>query len=699
MDFQNLVGDLASIRASTKVPSLGLTALPTAPEPSSTPPRSPIRQHPHFLPSPNPYQSPFQPQASSPPDRPIEFRLLQNFIENLPVDKPSPFATDVFVESPSVKQKLVQKPIVYNEYDEEGGVIRWVEMGLALEDPPQHRMHCVMAGTSKVAVRNSEGQHYVDGDCAVWTRKYPAGWKGLYRNEAGELVEVEKIKTGPNTVWCFSAAAILLLDGFETRIECVVPKNLIDIAGVQYEVEPGWKDVVRCLKKEILVWPRPKIEEPPIAENTSSPKESPRRSRKAPKKGKMTQPGPDTLQSLPSQASQPPARPSPYELSPLRSQTSAQQTMEQASTHVISSVTEKGKGVVYLNQFNKNAVPHSPFNQLYQGHHTFGMNQTPPSSSHEVLASPSDIGNHGVEESNHDEMQEMVLTVPSTEAASHAHPQQHNVPSQVNDPFYKISSDQSNIHAQVVTHVPDSQSTVAAIVPGENQGPLPAQEQPKPKRKRAPSKNKQAQSMQDVPEQSVQTGEAAEVATPPSAAKRGRKRKESTGSTPARKNTPGSKTPAKRRASAKATVPAELSEDREDDEQGESTVATMATTQFGPSLASTQQFGQNFASTHQNRAYMPPGNNQTRPMTNPMPPAGNLAAYHYVPSLQPSMNQRLLSLFDEQRELWLIINQPGRVNGDPSILQRVQERLRQLDVERNYLLACLGQNVPGGAEH
>ncbi|PMD25372.1 hypothetical protein NA56DRAFT_699296 [Hyaloscypha hepaticicola] len=55
-----------------------------------------------------------------------------------------------------------QKPVCFKEYDEEGRVTRWVEMGLALEDRLQHHRHCVVAGTSKVAVHNIEGQHLVE---------------------------------------------------------------------------------------------------------------------------------------------------------------------------------------------------------------------------------------------------------------------------------------------------------------------------------------------------------------------------------------------------------------------------------------------------------------------------------------------------------------------------------------------------------
>ncbi|PMD23498.1 hypothetical protein NA56DRAFT_747343 [Hyaloscypha hepaticicola] len=686
-DFQTLVGDLAYIRAATQVPAFGLAALPTAPEPSTTPPGSPIRQHPSFQPSPAPYQSPFQPtpnthtsffepQVSPQPDRPIDVRLLETFIGNLPLHKPSPFKTEIFVESPTGKQRLVQKPVAFKETDEEGRVTRWVEMGLVSEDRLQHRRHCVVAGTSKVAVDNIEGQHFVDGDCAVWTRKYPEGWKGYYKNEAGETVEIEKIKTGPNTVWCFSATATVILDGVEACIECAVPKNLVDIEGVQYEVEPAWQDVVRCLKKAIEV--------PQVNESAPSPKKSPRRTRKAPNKGKMAQQNPDTLQSLPSQSS---AQPSSYALSPFASQTSAQRTTEQTSTHTIPSAMEKGKGVVRPNQFNENTIQHTPFNELPQGHHTVGMNPTPPSSSHEVLGSPLDFWNHGVEESSHDERQENVVTVPGIEAVGHAHTQDCNVPSQIVDPHYVIAADGSYIPSQGITHAPNSQSTVTAMVPERDQDPLPAQEQPKPKRKRAPPKKKQTQSMQDVPDHSVQTSEAAEAETPPSMAKRGRKRKDSSAaSTPAKKttaekNTPGTKTPAKRRASAKTTIPDEPSEKQEDGEQGESTAAILNNDTISP-----PQFGPGLPSTNQNQVSMPMRNNQTVPMTNPMPPAGSFGANRSILPPQQSRDQRLLSIFDQQRELWLIITEPGRVNKDPLQLQRVQHRLRQLDVERDYLL-------------
>jgi hypothetical protein len=566
MDFQALVSDLASIRASTEVPAFGLIALPAPTKSSNTPPGSPIRQHPTFQPSPEPYQSPFQ--APLPLDRPIHIRLLQKFIEDLPFDKPSPFKADLFVESPTVERKLVQKPICIREYDEKGRATRWVEIGLGLEDRPQHLRHCVVAGTSKVAVRNVQGQHFVDGDCAIWTRKYPSNWKGHYKHEAEELFEIKKLKD-LNTVWCFSAAATVLLEGVETRIECAVPKNFFDVDGVQYEVEPGWQDIVRCLKKAILVWPRSEIEGAPINEDTPSAKESLRRSRKA------------------------------------------------------------------------------------------------PSSSDVELASLLDIANHGVEESNVDERQENVVTVPGV------------------------------VIVPGITHVPNSQSTVADIVieRGQDPYPLPAQEQTEPKRRRASSKKKQPQSMQDVPDHSVQTSEAAEVETPPSTAKRGRKRKNSSAvSTPAKmttaeKNSPGTKTPAKRRGSAKTTIPGNPFEEQDNGEQGGSTGAIHDNDPVSPA-----QFGPNLPLPHQNRVSMPIGSNQTAPMTNSMHPAGSSGANRYIPHPQPpSRDQRLMSIFDEQRQLWLIMNQPGRVNNDPLHLQRVQERLRQLTVERDYLL---GYHLP-----
>jgi hypothetical protein len=160
------------------------------------------------------------------------------------------------------------------------------------------------------------------------------------------------------------------LEGVKTRIECAVPKNFFDVDGVQYEVEPGWQDIVRCLKKAILVWPQSKIEAP-INKDTPSTEESPRRS------------------------------------------------------------------------------------------------QSAPSPSHAVLASLLDIANYGVEESNLDERQENVVTVPGTEAAGHAHTQDCNVPSQIVGPLYQIATGGSYITSQGITQVPNSQSTVAAIIPSQ----------------------------------------------------------------------------------------------------------------------------------------------------------------------------------------------------------------------------------------
>jgi hypothetical protein len=49
---------------------------------------------------------------------PVEQLLLHKFINNLPTHSPSPFKTDIFVENPEQKRKLVERPVFLKERDQ-----------------------------------------------------------------------------------------------------------------------------------------------------------------------------------------------------------------------------------------------------------------------------------------------------------------------------------------------------------------------------------------------------------------------------------------------------------------------------------------------------------------------------------------------------------------------------------------------------
>jgi hypothetical protein len=130
-----------------------------------------------------PPRSPFQPPPTPPGPAVVQHLILRKFVEELP-DSPSPFKVDIFVESPAQARKLIERPVTFKG---EGTNARWVEKCLVLAEPEKYRAHCVMAATIKVDV-DMEGTAQAEGDCSVWTRKYPSGWEGVMKNEKGELV-------------------------------------------------------------------------------------------------------------------------------------------------------------------------------------------------------------------------------------------------------------------------------------------------------------------------------------------------------------------------------------------------------------------------------------------------------------------------------------------------------------------------------
>jgi hypothetical protein len=255
-----MMHEIGDIRANTQVPPLGLAPFQAAfvPEPPISPTHehlnlqsSPVREHAFFQPSPHRYKSPFQ---DMPSPLPVEQLLLHKFINNLPTHSPSPFKTDIFVENPEQKRKLVERPVFLKErdqYDEMAVPVRCVEMAMVYDKPPKHRAHCVMVGSSKIDT-DVPGQATVEFPCSVWTRKYPAGWDGIYLDEAGKLVNHEFNGRGRHLVWLYSAAACVVMQGVEKSIECVVPQKVVEFNGGQIDLEPAWEDVVNALKDECI---------------------------------------------------------------------------------------------------------------------------------------------------------------------------------------------------------------------------------------------------------------------------------------------------------------------------------------------------------------------------------------------------------------------------------------------------------------
>jgi hypothetical protein len=669
-----MMGEVADIRAATQVPNFGLNDFSASPGPSNLPPQSPIREHPIFQPSPQQYMSPFQ-EGSGPP---IEYRLLSNFVNNLCPDAPSPFKTEIFVECPTQKRALVQRPVSVREPDVNRGHTRWVEMRLVYDEPPKHRAHCVMAGSSKIVV-DYQGST-VEADCSVWTRKYPEGWQGIYQNDAGKLINYDEPIGSNDTVWVYSAAVCVQLGGDETSVECLVPKRVVEVDGIKYDLEPAWQDVVNALKLETSVWPRLPAQERTLIEDDPQPQESLERTPKTPRgRGR---PRKDKQATFPVQQ-------------PLPLQNYVPQAMEQQSmSHAIPASMDNGKSTTPPHHPNENPVPHyggyfEPANRP-QPHPFLGWNPLPLFSYHEGIPGRMDSG---VQQASHAHMQESAGPSQAAEPASHVGTEENSIPSQTVDavsqvpmdgnnmPYQVVNPapvDRSNTPSQVNSHIPSMQDTVASVIAQQHQDPLPGQEQSKPKRKRAPQKEKQTQSMQNVQEPSGQPGGAAEAETPPST-KAGTKRKNSTATrTPAKKTTaakktPATKTPAKKRSSSKATMSAQPSEGRDGgSEKGETAAAVQDNIpelpmQFGLQLPAVPSTG--FDTSRGMRM------NQLSP--------GSSRPNQYNQPGQPSIYQQLEYI---DREHMKLVNTLPQIGSNPTAAHTVQHRMAQLIMTRNQLL-------------
>jgi hypothetical protein len=189
--------------------------------------------------------------------------LLHDYIKSLPLDAPSPFKVAIFDENPSQKRGLVVKSVPIHEVDEKGHDHKWTEEGLVLEEPKRYRARCVITREHKIELQQGST---IEGICAVWTRKYPQGWQGLCQTNDGKIVEIKSadsnMKELENPVWVYAAAATVVIDGKETRVQCVVLGKIVEVEGISYDLEPGWEDVVNALRQEAatlerkLSWPQ-----------------------------------------------------------------------------------------------------------------------------------------------------------------------------------------------------------------------------------------------------------------------------------------------------------------------------------------------------------------------------------------------------------------------------------------------------------
>ncbi|KAE9363863.1 hypothetical protein N431DRAFT_422921 [Stipitochalara longipes BDJ] len=509
--FQTMIDDISEIRANTQVPPFGLGPVPTplGPRPESAP-RSPIRENPLFTPSPKMYKSPFQ---ETEPPLSTEYLLLRDFVDDLPTESPTPFNSALFVESPEQKRKWVERPVTMREYDENGRFIKMpVEMALVYEEPPKHRAHCVLCSSRDF----HRGQHSDRALLSIWTRKYPAGWQGIYK-KGGELVNFDERRRDID--WMYSVAAVLDIQGVETSVECKVFKNVTRFNELSYDADPTWEDVLHVLREEfsgrthrrLAVQPQPLPQQPsslqPSSQQTISsqvlpqaPKQPKNSSQKAPKTPKKSK---NKYVLEPAQPAQPvqPAQPKPLQNAP--------KTMEKSSSCVVSNCQSCSHSMMSP---SSNKIP-----GMVPQHQELAK-----SGNQQYFSSLKDSTEF--EAPYHGHSQEINI---STEAVEVGGFEKTNVPTQV-PPTARQA------------HPGDAMCASAIEEARQDLSPVP--EQQKPKRKRAPAKKKQTTPEEDVQEDSGQAEKAKVAQTPPSTAKSGRKRKGSTTTpTPAQNTTTAGK--------------------------------------------------------------------------------------------------------------------------------------------------------------
>ena len=268
--FISLVENINSIRAQTEPPFHAMLS------PTPTPLHGRLPEYP---------QNPLAistPQYKVPPEAPKpakpledEILLLHDFVKQLPTDSPSPFNEEIFVDTAlTYKSERTLRTFHFREADVNGTITRYTESGFVPGSPKKYRAHSIVSANHKMEVEG--GGRVIEGFCTVWTRKFPEGWDGLCFNAHGE-VEVEEALKAQGTkrkraeeedtpeneiIWQYSAYVTVMKEIGQTIISCLVPKRVIQIDEVSYDLEPAWEDVVEALKTRVHVdetemhWPQ-----------------------------------------------------------------------------------------------------------------------------------------------------------------------------------------------------------------------------------------------------------------------------------------------------------------------------------------------------------------------------------------------------------------------------------------------------------
>ncbi|PMD47756.1 hypothetical protein L207DRAFT_523118 [Hyaloscypha variabilis F] len=539
--FRSLIHEISEIRANTQISPFGPGTIPTLQEPRpNSAPKSPVSQHPLFAPSSKIHQSP-SPVIETPLSN--EYVLLRDFINDLPLGSPTPFKSELFVESPEQKRKWVQRPVTTRE----GAAKMPVEVALVYDEAPKHRANCILRCSRPFP----QGQHTNEALLSIWTRKYPAGWQGLYKN-AGELVNFDEPQG--TVVWLFSVAAVVEIDGVETSLECGIPKKVLEFSGMSFELEPAWEDVVHVLKEEISgrIQRGCAVQPPMVTQQSSSIQTSSQQAlpQQAPpqqallqqsllKQPLLQQPllGLSLHQLATCQPTMPPQMfpqaPAPPKNSSQRARKTPKKSEDQQNSQPAQS---KPPQYAPMDSQDKSFVPCIMPNYMpcTMGNRTIASQYPEPSVGSQHI-SQSPYGSPG---------SDLVYDLS----------QGFNVPTAIFEGGGCEKSSYDNKDPPVVYKALQGDALSATVVEEPHLDASPVQEQLKSKRKRAPAKKKQVAPIQEGQEASGQIEQAATLQTPPSTEKSGRKRKNSTTEpTPAKKrapakksamNTPASDTPA-----------------------------------------------------------------------------------------------------------------------------------------------------------
>jgi hypothetical protein len=206
-----------------------------------------------------------------------EVLLLHDFIIHLPTESPSPFSEEIFVDTAlTYTSERRLKTFNFSEKDANGNVHRYTESGFVPGEPKNYRAHSVVSANHRLVVNSGR---VTEGFCTVWTRKFPEGWAGLRLNDRGELDEGPKTPArkrrkisgedneedeAPESeiIWQYSASVTVMKGDRPIKISCPVPKRVVEINGVSYDLEPAWEDIVKALRNKIhndevaMGWPQ-----------------------------------------------------------------------------------------------------------------------------------------------------------------------------------------------------------------------------------------------------------------------------------------------------------------------------------------------------------------------------------------------------------------------------------------------------------